>query len=171
MCRARTTHLQRCRVGAETHRSQGRGPGPGPQTHGTPARRRREGMTDPRHLSDVAEGGEGTGHLCLMPSSQPSPDRLPPRPRFPPAAEVGTQKGGTYSKRGKGKWGIRLPHGSHATFYHSRAALAPKGARAGTQVHDKVSTRQRADDDVKTSPQGVKFGYLKLSTCFHWRHG
>ena len=124
--------------------------------------------------------GRGTGHLCLDSGHLclvPPRVRIdfPQGGRFPPAAGVGTQVGWLYSKRPK-KWSevtgyTRHETGGHVTFYHSSAALAPKGARAGSHVHDKITTQQASNDNVKTSPQGVKFGVLMLSTCFHWREG
>ncbi len=104
------------------------------------------------------------GHLC------PEID-FPLGPGFPQQQRWGPMGGGRIQKGEKHNGVAGYPMEADVTLYHSRAALAPKGARAGTQVHDKVSTRQWANDNVKTSPQGVKFGVLMLSTCFHWREG
>ena len=88
-----------------------------------------------RHGEQVAEL-EGNGHLCpetrhLCPVQATSP--MPPG--FPQQLRWGPMGGGCIQKDRKVKWGSGLhktEDRTPATFYHSSAALAPKGARAGS---------------------------------------
>ena len=79
--------------------------------------------------------------------------------------------GGCIQKDRKVKGGSRL----HKTEDRRTCDILPQQRRPRAEGRsgwlDKVAKQQASNDNVKTSSQGVKFGVLMLSTCFHWREG